>query len=205
MSDSTDHNPHREGDPSRDGDADEASEPPPETSDGVPIRHFSLPTLSPRGTQWWERAFAWLDETLSRKTGEADPLYLKSVLPVVDRLAGIGSGLIAMVMVDRHYGPAGLGIFAWFFSLLAIAGYLGRYGIPVYLENRIARSPESVDESCATAMAALVALGLVAIILCGTAAFSIAGSDGGRVTASFICCWGPPFFFRTSTPCDWLC
>ena len=132
---------------------------------------LALPTLSPRGTRWRERAFAWLDETLSRKTGEADPLYLKSVLPVVDRLAGIGSGLIAMVMVDRHYGPAGLGIFAWFFSLLAIAGYLGRYGIPVYLENRIARSPESVDESCATAMAALVALGLAAIILCGTAAF----------------------------------
>lgn len=74
---------------------------------------------------------------------------------MIDRLAGIGSGLIAMVMVDRHYGLAGLGIFAWFFSLLAIAGYLGRYGIPVYLENHIARSPESVDESCATAMAAL--------------------------------------------------
>ena len=102
MSDSTDHNPPREGGPSRDGDADGASEPPPETSEGVPIRRFALPTLSPRGTRWRERAFALLDETISRKTGEADPLYLKSVLPVVDRLAGIGSGLIAMVMVDRR-------------------------------------------------------------------------------------------------------
>ena len=131
MSDSTGHNPPREGGPSRNGDADGASEPPLETSDGVPICRFTLPTLSLRGTRWRERAFAWLDETLSRKTGQADPLYLKSVLPVVDRLAGIGSGLIAMVMVDHQYGPAGLGIFAWFFSLLAIAGYLGRYGIPV--------------------------------------------------------------------------
>lgn len=155
MSDSTDHNPPREGGPSRDGDADGASEPPPEPSDGVPIHRFTLPALSPRGTRWRERVFAWLDETLSRKTGEADPFYLTTALPVVDRLAGIGSGLIAMVMVDRHYGPAGLGIFAWFFSLLAIAGYLGRYGIPIYLENRIARSPEPNDENCATAMAAL--------------------------------------------------
>ncbi len=196
MSDSTGHKPPREGGRSREGDADGASEPPPETSDGVPIRRFTLPTLSPRGTRWREPVFAWLDETLSRKTGQADPLYLKSVLPVVDRLAGIGSGLIAMVMVDRHYGPAGLGIFAWFFSLLAIAGYLGRYGIPVYLENRIARSPESVDESCATAMAALVALGLAAIIVCGTAAFSIAGPDGGTGDRILYLLLGPTVFFQ---------
>jgi len=58
-------------------------------------------------TRWRERVFACLDETFSRKSGEADPFYLKTALSVMDRLAGIGTGLIAMVMVDRHYGPAG--------------------------------------------------------------------------------------------------
>ncbi|MBR9984469.1 MAG: hypothetical protein KFF68_01040 [Desulfosarcina sp.] len=37
MSDSTGHTPPREGGPSRDGDAEGASEPPPETSDGIPV------------------------------------------------------------------------------------------------------------------------------------------------------------------------
>jgi len=135
MSDSTDHKPSREGGPSRDGDADGYSEPPPEAAGSASVGRSTPTAPSPWGTRWRERTFAWLDETLSRKTGETDPFYLKTVLPVMDRLAGIGAGLIAMVMVDRHYGPAGLGIFAWFFSLLAIAGYLGRYGIPIYLEK----------------------------------------------------------------------
>jgi hypothetical protein len=180
MSDSTGNSPPREGGPSQnDKTADFSESPPPETSDGG-----SSPRLNPLEitiwvSRWRERLLACLDETLSRKAGDADPIYLKTVLPVMDRLASIGSGLIAMVMVDRHYGPAGLGIFAWFFSLLAIAGYLARYGIPVYLENRMARSPESVDESAACAMAALVATGFAAIILCGAAAFSIAGPDWG--------------------------
>jgi hypothetical protein len=35
---------------------------------------------------------------------------------VVDRLTGILAGLLAMVMVARYYGSAGLGIFAWYFK-----------------------------------------------------------------------------------------
>jgi len=190
MSDSTDHTP------SRDDDADGCPEPPPETDGGGSTGRSKPTAPSLWGTRWRERAFAWLDETLSRKTGETDPFYLKTVLPVMDRLAGIGAGLIAMVMVDRHYGPAGLGIFAWFFSLLAIAGYLGRYGIPIYLENRIARSPESIDESCASALAALVALGLAAIILCGTAAYSLAGPGWGTGDRILYLLLGPTVFFQ---------
>ncbi len=30
----------------------------------------------------------WLDETLSRQSGEADPFYLKTALPVLDRMTG---------------------------------------------------------------------------------------------------------------------
>jgi hypothetical protein len=191
MSDSPDQPPSRKGGPSRD-EADGFSEPPPETSGGGSTDRFSLPALSHWGARWRERAFAWLDETLSRKTDEADPFYLKTVLPVTDRLAGIGTGLIAMIMVDRQYGPAGLGIFAWFFSLLAIAGYLGRYGIPIDVENRIARFPESISESSADALAALVALGLAAIILSGTAAFWIAGTGDGILYLLL----GPTVFFQ---------
>lgn len=184
MSDSEGHNAPREGGLSRGDDAG-----------AIPDRS-NPPAPSPWRTRWRERAFTWLDETLSRKAGEADPIYLKTALPVMDRLAGIGSGLIAMVMVDRHYGPAGLGIFAWFFSLLAIAGYLARYGIPVYLENRIARSPDSVDESSTGAMAALVATGFTAIILCGTAAYSIAGPDWGTGDRILYLLLGPTVFFQ---------
>lgn len=175
MSDSSDHAPARKGGSSQD-DADGSSEPPPDPSGSVSTGRFSLPVPNHWGPRWRERAFAWLDQTLSRKTGETDPFYLNTVLPVMDRLIGIGTGLVAMIMVDRHYGPAGLGIFAWFFSLLAITGYLGRYGIPVDVENRIARFPESIMQRSADALAALVALGLAAIILCGTAAFVIAGT-----------------------------
>jgi hypothetical protein len=201
MSDSPDQPPSRERDPSRENEADGFSEPPPETSGGGSTDRFNLPTLNHWGVRWREWAFTWLDETLSRKKGDADPFYLKSVLPVMDRLAGIGTGLIAMVMVDRQYGPVGLGIFAWFFSLLAIAGYLGRYGIPIDLENRIARSPESVNDNSADAHAALVALGIAAIILCAVAAFWIAGTGDGILFLLL----GPTIFFRTSTPCDWPC
>ncbi|WP_372678631.1 lipopolysaccharide biosynthesis protein [Desulfosarcina sp.] len=179
MSDSTGHTPSRKNGPSRDDDADGNSEPSPETAARGSADRSNPPATGLWATQWRERIFAWLDETLSRNSGQADPFYLSTALPVMDRLAGIGTGLMAMVMVDRHHGSAGLGIFAWFFSLLAIAGYLGRYGIPIYLENRIARSPESIDESCAGALAALVALGLAATLLCGAAAFWIAGPEDG--------------------------
>jgi O-antigen/teichoic acid export membrane protein len=184
MSDSSDRIPPREDDLTRSDDT------------GSSPNRSDLPATKPWRIRWRERAFAWLDETLSRKTAEADPFYLKTVLPVMDRLAGIGSGLIAMVMVDRHYGPAGLGIFAWFFSLLAIAGYLARYGIPVYLENRIARSPDSADESCIGAMAALIATGFAAMILCGAAAFSIAGPDWGTSDRILYLLLGPTVLFQ---------
>jgi O-antigen/teichoic acid export membrane protein len=147
-------------------------------------------------TRWRGWVFAWLGETLSRKSGVADSFYLKTVLPMMDRLAGIGTGLIAMVMVDRHYGSAGLGIFAWFFSLLPIAGYPGRYGIPFYVETRIAQSPESFDESCASDLAALVALGLAAILLCGAAAFWIAGAEYGAGDHILYLLLGPIVLFQ---------
>ncbi len=196
MSDSTDNLAPREGGPSRDVEDADFSEPPPEVSGSGFSTHLNLPAITLWVSRWQEQAFAWLDETLFRKAGGEDPLYLKTVLPVMDRLAGIGAGLVAMVMVDRFYGPAGLGIFAWFFSLLAIAGYLGRYGIPIFVENRIARSPESINESSAHALAALVALGLSAVVLCGVIAFSIAGAGWGAGDNILYLLLGPTIFFQ---------
>ncbi len=133
MSDPADTRPPPEGGPSRNDDAADFSEGPREPSgSGFPAGP-KLPATSARASRWREQAAGWLEKTLARKSGVEDPFYLKTVLPVMDRLAGIGASLAAMIIVDRQYGPAGLGIFAWFFSLLAITGYLGRYGIPIYL------------------------------------------------------------------------
>lgn len=193
MSDSTGNSPPPEGGAFQEREGSDFSEsPPPETSDGG-----SPPRLNPLDITIWvsrfrERTFAWLDNILSRKTDGEDPFYLKTVLPVMDRLAG----LIAMILVDRHYGPAGLGIFAWFFSLLAIAGYLGRYGIPIYVENHIARYPESINEISANALAALVALGIAAMILCGATVLSNDGVGWGAGDSILYLLLGPTILIQ---------
>ena len=196
MSDSPGPMPPREGGHSRDDEAAEGSEPRPETAGGSSPDRLSHPVRTHWGAQWKERAFAWLDDFLSRKTAREDPFYLKTILPVMDRLAGIGTSLVAMIMVDTHYGPAGLGIFAWFFSLVAIVGYLGRYGIPIYVENDIARFPESIAERSADALAALVALGVAAILLCGLTAMWFAGPGWGAGDSILYLLLGPTVFFQ---------
>ncbi|MCB2145337.1 MAG: lipopolysaccharide biosynthesis protein [Deltaproteobacteria bacterium] len=196
MSDSPDPMPPREGGPSRNDEAAEGSEPPPETAGSRFPDRLNQPVRNHWGNQWTARAFTWLDDSLSRKTGREDPFYLKTILPVMDRLAGIGTSLIAMIMVDYHYGPAGLGVFAWFFSLLAIVGYLGRYGIPIYVENGIARFPESIAERSADALAALVALGVAAILLCGLTAFWFVGPGWGTGDSILYLLLGPTVFFQ---------
>jgi O-antigen/teichoic acid export membrane protein len=191
MSDSPGPKPPLDGGPTREGEDADFPDPPAETAGrGTPPRP-DLTVLFNWASRQAGRAFRWLDETFSRKSDGDDPFHLKSVPLVLDRLAGIAAGLIGMVVVDRYYGPAGLGVFAWFFSLLALAGYLGRYGIPVFVENRIARSPESVNQTAADALTALVALGLAAVVLCG-AAYSIAG-PGERVLYLLL---GPTILFQ---------
>ncbi len=196
MSDSSNRVPPRESGASQEGEDPDFSEPPHETSGGGSPTRSDRVALSRWISRQGRQVFIWLDETFSRNTGVDDPFYLKSAMSVMDRLAGIGSGLLAMVMVDRYYGPAGLGIFAWFFSLLAIAGYLGRYGIPLFVENHIARSPESADETAAHALAALLALGVAAIVLCGLCAHSIAGPGWGAGDSMLYLLLGPTILFQ---------
>lgn len=163
---------------------------------GLPTRRLDLMAAFDRMTGGHERVAAWLDALFSRKGAGADLFSRQTVLPVLDRLAAVLSGLIAMILVDRHYGPAGLGVFAWFFSLLAIAGYLGRYGIPVYVENRMARSPESADVLCARALAALLSLGGAAVAVCTLYAFLLAGPGPGSADNFLILLLGPTVFFQ---------
>jgi stage V sporulation protein B len=196
MSDSSNHLPPREDSHSQEDEDADFSEPPPQRSDGGAPTRPDLMAVSHWISSQREQAVVWLDGILSRKSAGDDPFYLKSAPLVVDRLAGIASGLVAMVMVDRYYGPAGLGIFAWFFSLLAIVGYLGRYGVPVFVENRIARSPESVDDTAARALAALLALGGVAMILCGAAAIAVAGPGWGAGDSMLYLLLGPTILFQ---------
>ncbi|WP_319526740.1 lipopolysaccharide biosynthesis protein [uncultured Desulfosarcina sp.] len=169
----------------------------PETkSGGLPARRLDLQAAFERLTGGHERIAAWLDALLSREGAGGDLFSRQTVLPVLDRLAAVLSGLIAMILVDRHYGPGGLGIFAWFFSLLAIAGYLGRYGIPVFVENRLARSSESADALCAQALAALLTLGGTAVVLCTLYAFLLAGPGPGSADNFLILLLGPTIFFQ---------
>ncbi len=100
-----------------------------------------LPRLPSWLTDARERLIARLAEVASSRHLLGAPFSLDAVFPVLDRLAGIAVGLAAMVIVDRHYGPNGLGVFAWFFSLLTITGYLARCGAPMVVENRLAREP----------------------------------------------------------------
>jgi O-antigen/teichoic acid export membrane protein len=190
MSEKTDHRSGQEDDSGWENASPEAE------SGGLPTRSIDLQAAFKRLAGGQERTVAWLDAFLSRKGAGADLFPFQTVLPVLDRLAAVLSGLIAMILVDRHYGPAGLGIFAWFFSLLAIAGYLGRYGIPVYVENRLARSPESADAICARALAALLSLGGAAVVACTLYAFLLAGPGPGSADNFLILLLGPTVFFQ---------
>jgi O-antigen/teichoic acid export membrane protein len=163
---------------------------------GLPTRRIDLQAAFERLAGGQEKVLAWLDALLSRKNAVADLFSRQTVMPVLDRLVAVLSGLIAMILVDCHYGPAGLGVFAWFFSLLAIAGYLGRYGIPVYVENRMARSPESADALCARALAALLSLGGAAVVVCALYAFLLAGPGPGAADNFLILILGPTIFFQ---------
>ena len=104
MSDSTNQPPPGEGGTSREGENADAVEPPPETTGGGSLLRLNLPLLSDWVSGQQERVFAWLDDTLSRQSSGADPFYLKTALPVLDRLAGIGAGLIAMIRVEDPLG-----------------------------------------------------------------------------------------------------
>ncbi|BBO67786.1 hypothetical protein DSCA_17160 [Desulfosarcina alkanivorans] len=196
MSDPPNHRSLREGGTAREGEGADFPDPPPGTSGGgAPVRP-DVTALFNWVSRQREQVLGWLDRIRSRKTGGDDPFNLNSVPLVADRLAGIATGLLAMIVVDRYYGPAGLGVFAWFFSLLAVAGYLACYGIPLFVENRIARSPESADDTCADALAALLALGAGAMILCAGAAFSIAGPGRQGDDPVLYLLLGPTIFFQ---------
>ncbi|BBO92625.1 lipopolysaccharide biosynthesis protein [Desulfosarcina ovata] len=145
-----------------------------------------------------EQAFAWLADHLPRKSGGETPLLSQAVLPALDRLAGIVTGLAAMLLVDHHYGPVGLGLFAWFVSLLAIAGYLGQYGIATFVENRMARAQAQADAEglAADALAALLTLGLAAAGLSIVAAFQVAGPGWGAGDALLYLLLGPTILFQ---------
>lgn len=152
--------------------------------------------FAPWVSAWRRRAGAWTSAFLSGKAGREDHLYRTTVLMVMERLSGIGSGLIALIMVDHHYGPVGLGIFAWFFSLLAITGYLGRYGIPTYVENHTARSAGTIADTVGSALGALMLLGGVAVFLSMLGAFVAADSGPDAGGTLLVLLVGPTIFFQ---------
>lgn len=189
MSDRKDHTPfHGE-------DGDPAPLPPGKKSPGLSFRRY-LPQISDWASGQQERLLNLVGAFFASRDGRIDRFPTEAAMPVVDRLIGIGAGLVAMIIVDRHYGPAGLGMFAWFFSLLAMAGYLGRFGIPVYVENRIAREPESATDIGANALAALLALGGAGIVIGTMYAFLLPGPGPGAADNLLILLLGPTIFFQ---------
>jgi len=87
-------------------------------------------------------------------------------------------------------------MFAWFFSLLAMAGYVARFGIPIFVENRIAREPESADDIGAPALAALLTLGGAAIGAGTLYAILLPGPGPGTADNLLIMLLGPTIFFQ---------
>jgi O-antigen/teichoic acid export membrane protein len=196
MSDPAENASSNENDPAADGEtAGFSGSSSASSAHAAPIR-LNLPALTRWASHWQTRFLTWMDEILKGAKGSQDPFHLKTAAVVLDRLAGIGSGLAAMIMIDRFYGPGGLGHYAWFYSFLAIAGYLGRYGVPNFVENRITRSVQSVEETAAAAMAALLVLGVVATALCVLAALwgTGTGQRPGDPTAFLLL--GPTILFQ---------
>ena len=189
MSDETDHTPLGE-------EHAEPDEIPQEEKGLDRTIRLDLPVISDWAAAQQERLLNFLGTFFARRGGSVDRFSAQAMMPVVDRLAGIGAGLVAMIIVDRNYGPAGLGMFAWFFSLLAMAGYLGRFGIPIYVENRIAREPEAAAEIGANALAALLVLGGAAIGLGTLYAFLLSGPGPGAADNLLILLLGPTIFFQ---------
>lgn len=53
--------------------------------------------------------------------------------------------LAVMILVQRAYGPAGLGVFAYLTSLLLISAFLSEFGIPRFVEVSVGRRPRNLD------------------------------------------------------------
>ena len=126
------------------------------------------------------------------------PAWSQVVMPPLDRLSGIMAGLVAMIMVDHYHGPAGLGLFAWFFSLFSIAGYIAQCGIPLAVENGMGRQADRADDPVAPAPAlvALVLLGVVAILVCVLAAVGAPGPGQSATHTVFYLVLGPLILLR---------
>jgi hypothetical protein len=106
MSKTTDHPAHGEDDASRDENR----------ADPAAAKRDYPSVVSDWLSAGPQRLAQWVNTTLTARNNDGNPFFLDFTLPVIDRLAGIGIGLISMVNLDRHYGPAGMGMFAWFFS-----------------------------------------------------------------------------------------
>ena len=109
----------------------------------------------------------------------------------LDRLTGVLSGVVGLIVVDRYHGPAGLGLFAWFLSLYAIAGFFARFGIPLAIENRMAQDSGKDPETPARALAALVALGLAVACAGCLAAIMAPGPGYDKADSFFYLSLGP--------------
>ncbi len=126
---------------------------------------------------------AWRDGT---------EMALKTVaFQTLDRLTGIVTGMAALIMVDSYYGLSGLGMFAWFISLYSITGFFSRYGTALAVENQMAGSAEQDPNLPPQALAALIAIGMVAICVCCMAAIGLPGPAYDSTGAFLYLALGP--------------
>ncbi len=51
--------------------------------------------------------------------------------------------LLALIIVERSCGQLGLGIFSYLLSIYFIVGYISEFGVPDYLESKIAVNPDA--------------------------------------------------------------
>ncbi len=103
---------------------------------------------------------------------------------------GLGVNLIVLIMVERVWGEAGLGVFSYLLSLYYASGFLSEFGLPNYLEREAALNKgnsETGSETVArTRQATLLLSLLVAGLLLLAAAYDTALTPLGERIAAYL-------------------
>lgn len=113
----------------------------------------------------------------SRRAGEAGPVrtLFNAGWLSLERAVQLAIGFFVTVLVARHLGPDGFGVYAYLFGLAGVFGPLAMFGLEPVVMRRLAADPQARD---VTIGSALVIRGAAAILGAGVTVALVAAFGG---------------------------